>query len=908
MNTACAEWLGYPSASPRDLSIWYLLHPRSHKTALTVYLDACWHGHDRSATLQFMSYDNQAHYGDIRLKPAPFAGDGAYMLSVHPVATYDQLDHLSHLNIGIYCAQIDGQLTYANPTLTQLLGFDHQDDLLRHSIYDFCVRADAGDDYIARWVQTGVGDDVLRLQGRDGTRFWVRHRGRVLFDDDDTPMGIRGGIEDIDDVYRQKQMLERINDELRTLNAISFTLQADKPLREILDSILLYAQQLVPYETASVMLVEDDALRVFAFRGRTDPDVLSNVVIPLDQTIIARHDFQESIRLADITQAPEWIPVADLDHIKGWIGVPLRHQDELLGMLSIDHSHDDFFTEQHQRHAEMIAMQASLVIKNVRLHQMAKEEINMRQTMQEVLELNLIQTQTLYWILQMLSSASEMDAGTLADVLNMTASALGHTDILLIVFDEQAQTLYTSLQSNGSPHDIWATFCELNNLPTLPQGVMPPEPLAIDEWAIKTRLTGEQAITAKINQHGALIAIREPDAPPFDIDEQDLVATVASQLNIAIQNYILRESLREHRDMLDYRVRQRTRQLNLANKRLQAILDATGEGIFYMENFVFQYANPAFCKMVGYELDELYGKSISFVRVQDQTQEPLPVDVLDMGHRHPIEPGSRETRLRHRDGHEFYVYINYELAGDFGQDPVRMVAIVRDISKERDLFFQRARFIANAAHELRNPLSSLGLRLHMLRRSPQNLDRYLDKLDQTYTVLKNLVDQLFDLARFERGAIQLELGEGILQDLIAGAIDSQRTFIQEKEANYQLEIPEEPIPMICDTDRIQQSVQILIQNAINYIEDGGNIDINVEIDATRNTVVLTVRDDGIGIDPELLPEQIFTPFSRPSQGNSRETGMGLAIMREIVTLHNGTVTASNRPEGGSQFLLVLPLS
>ena len=123
-------------------------------------------------------------------------------------------------------------------------------------------------------------------------------------------------------------------------------------------------------------------------------------------------------------------------------------------------------------------------------------------------------------------------------------------------------------------------------------------------------------------------------------------------------------------------------------------------------------------------------------------------------------------------------------------------------------------------------------------------------------------------------------------------------------------MPDEPITAKVDGTRMVQMLSNLVVNGINYNKRGGavNVDLRLESDFVGNrNVLIEVVDNGTGIDPELLPDDIFEPFARPSQGTRKETGMGLALVKEIVNLHGGTIYASSHQNQGSRFQISLPL-
>jgi len=198
----------------------------------------------------------------------------------------------------------------------------------------------------------------------------------------------------------------------------------------------------------------------------------------------------------------------------------------------------------------------------------------------------------------------------------------------------------------------------------------------------------------------------------------------------------------------------------------------------------------------------------------------------------------------------------------------------------------------------------------MLHRQPERLDIHLDSLDRVTQYLRELVEELLTLSRFERGTIALDKDRYKLQDIIYEAIEEHQPFASEQEVTINLDLPEEDIFAIVDHKRINQMIGNLLLNGINYSEKNNTVTVTMSTEEDRmgnKNAIIHVIDEGAGIEAELLPDDIFEPFSRPSGGSRKETGMGLALVREIATLHGGHVHANSILGEGATFRVSLPL-
>ena len=226
---------------------------------------------------------------------------------------------------------------------------------------------------------------------------------------------------------------------------------------------------------------------------------------------------------------------------------------------------------------------------------------------------------------------------------------------------------------------------------------------------------------------------------------------------------------------------------------------------------------------------------------------------------------------------------------------------------------QQARFIANAAHELRTPITNLNTRLYLLQRTPQELATHLDALQRVAKRMNHLVGDLLDMANFEHGLIKLNKQSIILQDVVADVVTLQRPEAEKKGIALVVDQPEAPIALVADGHRLQQVLTNLVTNAILYTPEGGTVTVILHDNQhcgdecqmpDEEAVQIGVKDTGAGIPPQSL-ELIFQPFYR-LQSQQSGTGLGLAIVQEIVRQHGGSVRAESILGAGSTFTVCLP--
>jgi len=221
-------------------------------------------------------------------------------------------------------------------------------------------------------------------------------------------------------------------------------------------------------------------------------------------------------------------------------------------------------------------------------------------------------------------------------------------------------------------------------------------------------------------------------------------------------------------------------------------------------------------------------------------------------------------------------------------------------------------FLAMLAHELRNPLAPIVSAATMLSNfelQPSMVQRAADIIARQAGHMTSLIDDLLDVSRVTRGKVELEFVELDLKDVLADAVEQVRPLIEKHGHRLVQEAMPARALVVGDRKRLVQVMTNLLSNAAKYTLEGGRIEVRL---ATRGALLdVTFRDDGIGMSPELIASA-FDLFSQGTRGLDRSQGglgIGLALVRSLLKLHGGEVTAaSDGPGCGSTFRVTLPLS
>ncbi|NYV67361.1 response regulator [Bacillus sp. Gen3] len=220
-------------------------------------------------------------------------------------------------------------------------------------------------------------------------------------------------------------------------------------------------------------------------------------------------------------------------------------------------------------------------------------------------------------------------------------------------------------------------------------------------------------------------------------------------------------------------------------------------------------------------------------------------------------------------------------------------------------------FLVNTSHELRNPLyvimniiqSILDDNVHSISNEHRNRLKILINVSKRMSFLLN---DILDVTRLKEKTIQLHMSKVHLQAVVIGVIDMTKQMVEGKPVRLQMSISNTFPPIKADENRLIQIIFNLIHNAIKFTDEGS---ITVRATLSNGKAQIYIEDTGIGIEPEAL-KKIFQPYEQASINNFRDSGgigLGLSICKELVELHNGTITAHSVPGKGSTFILTLPL-
>jgi PAS domain S-box-containing protein len=335
----------------------------------------------------------------------------------------------------------------------------------------------------------------------------------------------------------------------------------------------------------------------------------------------------------------------------------------------------------------------------------------------------------------------------------------------------------------------------------------------------------------------------------------------------------------------------------------------------------------------AFECSETFKEQLGLLPHHPVTQQ----DLVEHIHPDDLEPVKKELRRSVEDGGDFdiearnvwadgqvrWILARGRAAPGSGGARTRLVGISLDITEGKraheDLERQAAQlreadkrkdeFLATLAHELRNPLAPLRTGLEILKRAPHTDAgaRARATMDRQVGHMVRLIDDLLEVSRITLGKVMLKKERVTLQSVIEAAVETSRPVLDSARHTLAVDLPDEPIWVEADRTRLAQVVSNLLNNAAKYTPSGGRVDISATLDG--NEAIVRVRDNGMGIPKENLPEafELFSQLNRALDRSQGGLGIGLALVKKLIDMHGGTIEGESEGLGrGSTFTMRIP--
>ena len=320
-------------------------------------------------------------------------------------------------------------------------------------------------------------------------------------------------------------------------------------------------------------------------------------------------------------------------------------------------------------------------------------------------------------------------------------------------------------------------------------------------------------------------------------------------------------------------------------------------------------------RIMGYKAQEIEGRHVSAFYPREAIDKKFPEQELALAREHGRF--EREAQRVRKDGTAFPA--NVVITPVYGHDGVltgyanvtRDLTDIRRVESLEKAEQQTSGFLASLAHELRNPIAPINNALHLLSLRPaaDSTDKWVREVLQRQTAqMTRLIDDLLDVSRVTRSAILLNKQLLDVRAVARAAVDAAMQWMQARRHAVSVDFAQgEPLTVLGDEKRLTQVLQNLLHNAARYTPEGGQVTLSARREDAD--VVIAVKDNGVGMDAELLRSafDMFKQGRQAQQGPQGGLGIGLTLAQRLIRLHGGTIIAqSSGPDCGSEFVIRLP--
>jgi PAS domain S-box-containing protein len=424
-----------------------------------------------------------------------------------------------------------------------------------------------------------------------------------------------------------------------------------------------------------------------------------------------------------------------------------------------------------------------------------------------------------------------------------------------------------------------------------------------------------------------VISIESEKPNAFSEADEQLIITLANQAAVALENARLYEEINRYAEELEQRVRERTAEIETTRRRLELAIQTAGIGIWELD--------------IKQNKDYWDDKLFTLYGLSKEASQPTPDTWHNMIHPDDLvqqlklmddtlrnsQPYNTEFRVIWPDTSIHHIKSTGIVVRDTDGNPERMIGANQDITlykqAEETLRLANAEmenalrtkneFLSTMSHELRTPLNAImGISESLEEQVSGPLNekqlKYVRVINESGYHLLELINDILDLSKIEAGKLEINIQPITVEKLCASSLRMVRELAQKKSLHISFKLDEKVKIILGDERRLKQSLVNLLGNAVKFTLSGKKIGLEVHGNAESNEVTFTVWDEGIGIQTEDMP-RLFKPFVQLNSSLTREyggTGLGLALVAQMVRLHGGRISLESKLKAGSRFTITLP--
>jgi NtrC-family two-component system sensor histidine kinase KinB len=680
--------------------------------------------------------------------------------------------------------------------------------------------------------------------------------------------------------HQRRMFALTLQEVARTVNS---SLEAEKVFPLILDQL----SQVVKFDSASLLLLSGEMLRVAASRGFSQPSKVQDFQFPYQADNPSWRTFKERkvVIIDDVQKTPGWLSVEDIPEtskIRGWLGVPLLMLDKPVGVLTVDSYQPGAYTQADAQLVLAFADQAATAVANVRLYAESQQQTRTMAMMAETTRMivsSLDLSEVLNQVLSRVVGLLGVEAGSIA----LTDEATGD-----LVFRSATGPKSASIKDlRLKPGQGVAGWVAKNGRPLVVADTRLDDRFyrKIDE---QTGFTTRAIACVPILLQEKILGVVELINPRRGVFSEQSVQVLEYLTGLAASAIWHAQLFAATRDA-------EQRYLTLFQDSIDPILITDLDGKIVD-------ANARALQFTGYSREDL-------LKLRIQALHPIYTGKLgqrfsDIQHG---EVRNYESRLRTKSGNQAPVelYIKRIPGVETEEDTVQW--IVRDIAERAELDELRSDLTSMLFHDMRSPLGNVISSLQLLNDPPPTDETIRSLLTislRSARRLSRMIDSLLDLRRLEEGRAVIRRTKVSLAALAAEAVEEAQPVAEGKGIILQMNIPLSLPTVEADSDMIRRVISNLLDNAVKYTPSGGTIRLNAE--SEDQSVLFSVTDTGPGIPVEER-HRIFDKYSRIERvGAPKGLGLGLAFCRLAVKAHGGRIWVDSPAEGGAAFRFTLP--
>ena len=612
-----------------------------------------------------------------------------------------------------------------------------------------------------------------------------------------------------------------------------------------------------------------------------------------------------------------------------WLGVPIISKDRVIGLLGLQSHEPRAFSVHEQWLLSNIANQAAIAIENARLYReltqfsqelerrVEERTAELHQALEE-LTAERDRVEALYRITRELGATLDLDRVLQRALELVTEAVKGARGSIMLLDQATGFLVHRAAVGSDEPLPRKGKVTRFRRGVGLAgwvletgEAVIVPDISQDPRWDVRPgrKVTPQSALAAPLmagEDMLGVIVLYHPEVGYFNEDHLRLVGTAAAQVAQAIGNAELYRLISDQAERLGSMLRAQQEEYSKS----QAILESIGDGVvFHDPEGKVLLVNPAAARILGSRPETLQGQDVrTLLAVFEESGQKAMRRAMEAVLQ-TREPRTVQTTV---EPEERVVSAHLAPVVTQGDEMLGVVTVLRDITKEIEADRAKSEFISTVSHELRTPMTSIKGYTDLLlmgavgELNPQQ-HHFLEVIKSNADRLTGLINDLLDISRIETGRLRLDLQPMQVREVIEEVVGSLRGQAEAKGLWVRVEVPQGLPAVMADRDRITQVVLNLMDNAVRYTPEGGEVSVRVEL--ADEALLVHVQDTGIGIAPE-EQGRIFERFYRSEDARVQETegtGLGLAIVKSLVEMHGGRVWVESELGKGSTFSFTIPL-